>query len=459
MVHAADLRFLALRSELLTVVLGLGAAAACGGGDQGGKMPADAAADGASGDASQDEAADAAPACTPPTGPGTTHQGNIEADETWTAETGPHLVTFDLYVKKGTLTLAPCTEVRVQTGYTITVGGGNEGDPAAKLVAHGTADKPIRITSDESGKYWGGLVALASGLVDLENTTLAYGGSHDTAQNFGGTLRLIGPGGTKPAALAHLVDVRIEHGAGYGLNLQQAGGVSADSSGLVISDIGREKSPASDARYPIYVTPPSVQTLPPGTYTGNPIDQIWVASEVASDYDETFHDRGLPYRIGTGLSLAPTKSAADGGLVTLTLEAGVKLMFLQTTGNVWSLHLGASGGDQPESIWPAKVVAMGTAEKPIVLTSAADAPAAGDWGGVAWSGGPATGNVMSHVTIEYAGGDLGTAGFGCGPGDNDAAIIITNWRPADAFITDSTIAHSGGGGIVSGWWSDDDGPN
>jgi hypothetical protein len=35
--------------------------------------------------------------------------------------------------------------------------------------------------------------------------------------------------------------------------------------------------------------------------------------------------------------------------------------------------------------------------------------------------------------------------------DNDAALIIRNWRPVDSFITDSTFSNSAAGGIVSGW--------
>jgi hypothetical protein len=66
---------------------------------------------------------------------------------------------------------------------------------------------------------------------------------------------------------------------------------------------------------------------------------------------------------------------------------------------------------------------------------------------------------MSHVTIAFAGGDSGSAGFGCGEPDNDAALIIANWRPDDVFITDSTFSDSAGGGIVSGWSSDELGPD
>jgi hypothetical protein len=46
-----------------------------------------------------------------------------------------------------------------------------------------------------------------------------------------------------------------------------------------------------------------------------------------------------------------------------------------------------------------------------------------------------------------------------GPSDNSSLLLITDWRPDDAFIQSSTFARSAGGGIVSGWSSDAAGPN
>jgi hypothetical protein len=103
-------------------------------------------------------------------------------------------------------------------------------------------------------------------------------------------------------------------------------------------------------------------------------------------------------------------------------------------------------------------MANGTAEAPIVITSAEEDPVAGSWGGVEWFSGPATGNAMSHVRIEYAGADSGNSGFGCGPDDSDAALLL-GWAPADAFIQDCTFSDSAAGGIVCGWNSDAAGPN
>ncbi len=413
----------------------------------------------ACGSSSDDAATPDAGACPARTGSGTSHQGNIEADQTWTAATGPHIVEFNLQIKKGTLTIEPCAVVRVKKGMTITVGDSNPGTPATGLVARGTAAQPIVITAAVAGEPWGMLAINGSATVDLEQVTLSEGADHGTAQNLGGTLKIVGRGGTQPLRNTRVKNVRIDGSAGYGINVQSAGGFTADSSGLVIVNSGKVPSPSADTSYPIYVTTPSVQTLPPGTYTGNAKDQILVGVGVTQDYDETFHDLGVPYRLKTNFSMAPLKSAAEGGLTTLTIDAGVKILLLKEPGNLWGITLGGSRGDKPEDIWPTKVVAAGTEARPIVFSSAAAAPAAGDWAGIGWAGGPAMGNVMSYVRVEFAGGEGGTAGFGCGPVRNDAAIIITNWRPATAFMDHLTVSDSAAGGIVSGWASDADGPN
>ena len=93
-----------------------------------------------------------------------------------------------------------------------------------------------------------------------------------------------------------------------------------------------------------------------------------------------------------------------------------------------------------------------------MFTSDAEAPAAGDWVGLYLDASPSAGNTLSFARILYAGGDGQTASYGCGPGDNDAAVLITDWRPADAFIQNVEISASAGGGIMSGWSSDDGDP-
>jgi hypothetical protein len=392
--------------------------------------------------------------CPPPTGAGTLH-GTLVPGDHWTVAGNPHIITFDVALNAGTLTLDPCVVVRVREGYNIRIGN-NAGGATATITALGTPFLPIVFESEDPTKYWGTLRIYPTGQADLESVTLRHAGNAATAQNYGGALQVLGNGiGTAVTRNARVKNVRIETSATFGLNVQYSGGLTADSAGLVVFDSGRTPGNiAIDTSYPIYVTTPSVNTLPPGQYTGNAKDEILVDNPSSVATDESFRNLGVPYRMRYGFSMSPVLSEFQGGLLTLTIEAGVRIRFLQSPGNIPSFNLGASNGDLPANIWPVRLIANGTLAQPIIFTSAAAVPAAGDWGGIEWHGGPGTGNVVNFVHVEYAGGDSGTAGFGCGPADNDAALIVTNWIPGEDFVQNSTFSNSLAGGIVMGWISD-----
>ncbi len=372
--------------------------------------------------------------CPAPTGAGVKHSAYIKADQTWTAAESPHHVTQAISVLGATLTVEPCATVVIDEGVTITVGE-NAGAPA-KLVALGNPDpndlRPITFKSSDDAKFWGTLSIYPTGSADLSAVVLQRAGNPLVAQNFGGALQLFG------SVRAH--GLLIDEAAGFGINLQRTGSFTADSDDVTVQNSGKVPSKAAiDTRYPIFVHTPAVQTIPPGSYTGNAKDEILVEGANSFDGNETFRDRGVPYRIRTTYTQLP---AAVGGLNTLTIEPGVTIKLLGTD---TAFNLGGSNGHNVQ------LIAAGTAAKPIVFTSAADTPAAGDWGGIEWSGAPSTGNVMTFVTIEYGGGTSLVGNYGCGDRKNDALLPILNWQPAEAFIQNCTFSNSAFGGIVSGW--------
>jgi hypothetical protein len=255
--------------------------------------------------------------------------------------------------------------------------------------------------------------------------------------------------------------VAIQASATLGINVQSSGGFTEDSGDVVVTGGGSKGvvTGGIDTSHPVYIEAPSIHTLPPGEYAGNAKDAILARTPFVLDADETFHDRGIPYQIVYTFDMAPQKSEAEGGLTTLTLDPGVTLRFGGPLYTTPALRLGSGTNPLPASNYPARLVANGTAEKPIVLTSGAPTPAPGDWIGVKWMGGVASGNVMSHVRIEYGGAGSGAEGFGCGPKANDALLLMLAWRPGNAFIQNSTFAHSAAGAILSGWDSDQAGPD
>jgi len=401
-----------------------------------------------------------APGCVAPAGAGTQHQGVISADETWTVAASPHIVTASVFVSGGTLTIEPCVVVRIQEGYTITINGSNG---VATLHAHGesilnddltTTIRPITFMPDTAGTFWGSLLVQANGMLSLEHVNLHRGGAHATASGLGGTLIATGAGGPDLTRNVYAQFVLVEDSEGFGVNMTEFAAFTDNSEPLTIRGSGQNPSPSSSVTdYPILISPPAIHTIPTGTYTGNAIDAIRVINAGNILTDERLRNQGVPYQIQGSFKMSPGQSAAQGGLLTLTIESGVTIQMEDD----FSFQLGTSNGSSPDSIWPVRLIAQGGPTAPIVFTSAS--AVAGAWGGIAWAGGPSTGNTMTNVNIEWAGGDSGTAAFGCGPSDNDAAVIISNWRPADAFIQNLTVTDSAGGGIVSGWVTDLNGPN
>lgn len=97
---------------------------------------------------------------------------------------------------------------------------------------------------------------------------------------------------------------------------------------------------------------------------------------------------------------------------TLTIEAGVTLKF-ETNVVVWIDY--------------GKIVAKGTDEEPIVLTSNNKSPAKGDWSGIRFADKVSAGTVFDHVKFEYTGhDDNGKAAIGYYGHVNPGRVSITN---------------------------------
>ena len=369
--------------------------------------------------------------CTAPTGTGTTHSTYQLTTETWTAAGSPHTVTADVKIPKGvTLTVEPCAEVRLAAGAHVII----EGD----MVAQGAADKRITFAASDAMKPFAHFGVWAPGTLKLAYATISNGGS-DTSSAFG----VIEARGDQllPAQEILKVDHVVISGAvSYGVSLREGAAFTRDSAALEIS--GAKIAP-------VRILPRLLSNLPTGTYTGNAADLIVVETSAYGDItleDVTIHDRGVPYLIGGDMSVG---GFVVGGTsttnVTLTIEPGVVMKFKKTDGA--SLVIDKGSYNRPAN---AKLRAIGTADKHIVFTSAAVAPAAGDWMGLSFGNVP-TGNQLDFVEVRYAGGRSGANSFHCQPNGSfssseDAALSVYGDQ-GSAFVTNSTIADSAGVGI------------
>ncbi len=377
-----------------------------------------------------------APSCGATTGAGTMHTGTIAAAEEWTAAGSPHLIPFDLTVS-AVVTIDACAVVEIAGTRTITV------HPGGAINATGSAQLPVTISGSDATP-WASIRALG-GTLSFTSTTISGGGNRLSAGPLlAGAIEVTGtPGAAQP--ILHVDHVTISDSDTQGVYVHDGGGFDASSTALSI---------AGAKGYPIHTFARSAGTVPSGTYTGNAIDEILITGSGGPEAmleDATLHAVGVPYHIGTGTSAAYLDVGGVGHPAKLTIEPGVVLRF-------------APGGrmriDPASSTIAATgaLVAIGTQNAPIRFTSAAAAPAAGDWDGI-WFGGladPAT--RLQYAVVEYAGRANLTGSESCIPtgqiGQNDAAIRIFGAAPASVFITDTTIIASGRYGIDRGFRAD-----
>jgi len=386
--------------------------------------------------------------CAEPAGPGVDHTGDITADETWRAADGPHRIASNVRVL-ATVTVEACAKVVASEGGAITVG---TVDRVGKLVAAGTRtpDKlsPVRFVAADAAKSWGAIIVDAKGTTDLSYTVIADADAPGMQQNGGGALRVYGAsststGGTPAITPSTKIEwLLIDNSRGAGANMLRYAGFAEGSHGLAV------RGSKSD---PVRIEIGAVSAIPTGiVLSGNAHDEIGVTETWSGTLSHTFLDRGYPYRILHAIYLQPV---LDGAPAVMTVEPGVTLRFTTDAG-VGGVYVGTTEQRQGQ------IVAKGTAAKPIRFTSAKDAPAPGDWLGVYFRYYPTSGQVFEHVTFEYAGATSGANGFGCGPKDNDATMLILGARPAESWVRNSTFRNgAGGAGIVSGWVSDEPGPD
>lgn len=367
---------------------------------------------------------------------GTSHGSSIMTDERWTEGGNPHLIPFDTNIYAGaTVRVDPCVVIRVGAGKTVSVTG--------VLEAQGTQLKPVSIERLDPTKPWASFKVSGGGRLRLTRTTVKGGGD---PLNFSPPLAAaldIDGMPDMPTQPVLLVDnVEVQGSASQGVYLHGGGGFASGSVELKVT---------GSATYPIHSWARSAGTIPSGSYTGNGTDQlVLTASGLAESVSEdvTLRDRGVPYLVGAANSAGTLYVAKPNGLATLTIDPGVTLKFKK--GGV--LYVDSANGTGAAT---GALVAVGTAARPIVFTSAEAVPAAGDWLGLSFGSVAAATTQVKFATVEYAGG-INTAGSQSCPypgmiGVTNAAIRILGGAPQAQFITDTKIRKSGQHGIDRGW--------
>lgn len=426
---------------ILLALAPLAVVAACDdGAETGGSPTPDAGADVQS---PSDDGGPPAIDCPAPTAGPTKHQGDIEGEEHWTAENSPHIVEYDVNVRNGSkLVIEPCAEVQIAEGKHIYVA--YPGTPGqGSLVAEGRPEKPITIRGLD-GARWASLYVHAPGTASLKHVKLSGGGGGDFEHNT--TIDAIGDGELPADPILGLDHVTIEGSLGTGVWMQGGATFVEGSQELTVTGSG-----GGESVYPVEIEEHSMDRLPTGSYKGNAKDEILLrtfGTGIAGSglvTDATLHDRGVPYHVGTSKVDNFTIGGAESEPVgRLTIEPGVVMKFEPGI----ALRIQTFTSDKPAR---AVLRALGTADKPIVFTSAADAPKAGDWRGLWFGGVPEADNELDHVVIEYTGADCGCVLNSCSDiAEHEGAVILTQ-QPPSAFIKNTVFKDGAGHAITEGF--------
>ena len=327
----------------------------------------------------------------------------LTGDHYLSAEVGTYTVATSLYLASGTLCVEPGVTVALAKGGSIVVGS----DQEAALVAVGRradgTSAPIRFTSADRTPHigdWDKIHFTPRNLGDvsvLDNVVVEYAGAYDTHGRANVTVE-----GTSVT----LRDVTLRKGLGLGLYFE-----GSDAFPRAFERIAFESLADGALELELRHLP----RLSGGATVGSGVDHATLRG--GSLYESaTLPAWGLPWVMG-----GDNVTVQNGAV--LTVEAGVELRLgpgVRLTGGGETV-----GGFALE----------GTAEAPVVLTSAALAPAPGDWDKLVIT--PLTKPaVLRHVVLRDA-GRFETSG-------GKAALLIGG--PVDD-VTDVRIEDCAGHGV------------
>ena len=371
--------------------------------------------------------------------------GEIGVSTTWTAAGSPYVLDGHVRVRGAAgpvLTIEPGVTVRVGTEWALVVGDGGAGE----LRAVGTAEKPIVFTTAgtlKPGRGDGLKLGAQSGQSRLEHAVVEGAGRHEGAGvivvgsrpvlrdvtvrgNASAGIDVSGGGAPEIARCEvsgttggdgaglrvtgesepSVREVTIRDGTGSGVLVEEGG--TPELTDVVIRGNGRA---AIEVR-----AGTALRGLTGLVFTGNGQDGVrHRGGELSAS--ETWRSFGYPYYVVDG----HVRVRGAAGPV-LTIEPGVTVRM----GTEWALVVGDGGAGE--------LRAVGTAEKPIVFTTAGTLKP-GAWDGLKL--GPQSGQSrLEHAVVEGAGRHEG------------AGVIVVGSRPV---LRDVTVRGNASAGIdVSG---------
>ncbi len=285
------------------------------------------------------------------------HCGTLEGDATWYASRA-HVVTCDVVVARGTLTIEGGAEVSFDEGVSLSVA--TEGY-AAGLVVDGDDGGVVFQGSTEAG--WDGIRIGEFGDGVAFRGLLARGASL---------------GMTVEGVEIEVVGLGLDGATDVGLTLADGARLADGAEGLSITNAGG---------YPVVVDVSAVATLPAlaSSYSENGSPMIFVEGD-SLDESATWEDLGVPYAITEAVDVA----GIAGEPAVLTVTEGTEILFDQGT----TLRFSRTGD-------ASQLLVEGTGDNPVRM-AALGADVAGYWAGISVGTG-ASAASLRWLEIDGAG--------------------------------------------------------
>lgn len=280
--------------------------------------------------------------------------GILNQDYTWRALGVPYVF--------GSMEMAVGTTLTIEAGVEARFTQSADLDIRGKILALGTVDKPILFTGTTAqAGWWYGISLNGTPPAPLTGSTFDYVTIEHSGRSDYSNLNFY-------YASATINHCNFRNGSASGLRGQSQGSATISDSSFT-----------DNGNFPLEFQDGSVLPLLSNlTMSGNGNNVIRFGGGIISA-DYTWRALGVPYQFDS-------MEIAAGA--TLTIEAGVEARFTQ------SADLDVRG----------KILALGSAAKPILLTGTLTQP--GYWYGVALNGtslAPLTGSHFEYVTIEASG--------------------------------------------------------
>ncbi|MFZ5482310.1 MAG: MopE-related protein [Myxococcota bacterium] len=326
----------------------------------------------------------------------------VSTTQTWQALDADYKIAGDVTVAGGgtpVLTIEDGAVLKFDSSAGLTVGGSNWGVLDVQGTTLGVTFTSSR-ASPAAGDWDGVTLSYYDRGSTIDGATIQYGGG-----NGYGNVYVYYTNYYDTTAVVSITDSTLRYSGRSGLYVNSYASVEVTGSSLSdntdyglyaatdTGDLYHSGTGGSFANNEVtgndlsaaYVHPDNVGELDASsTFGGNTYDRVQVPYGTLST-TQTWQDLDVEYYVSGDVYVGNSASSA-----TLTIEAGTRLEFASTA----SLLVGSSTYG--------KITAVGTSASPIVFTSAASSPAAGDWDGIQ-VGYYDRGSTFDYTSISYGG--------------------------------------------------------